>query len=124
MFKMPKPTNPHAMVLGFVAGLLVINYFVEKEWITYLVIATSVLCSISGKLAHVLASLWLGLGHLLGRINGAVLLSLLYLLILTPLALLRKLVDRKKRKRGVEQAQTAFVSRSHLFTGQDIELPW
>ncbi|MBI3017312.1 MAG: hypothetical protein HYY62_04890 [Deltaproteobacteria bacterium] len=44
--------------------------------------------------------LWMKLGHVLGTINAFIILTLLYLLILTPIGLLRRLFGKNDLKTG------------------------
>lgn len=81
--------------------------------------------------ARALAQGWLGLAHALGWVNGRVLLTLLYWLVLAPLALLRRWQRRRTTGSGddprftrVAPRQTTFVARNHSYMRDDLLKPW
>ena len=55
--------------------------------------------------------LWLKLGHILGTINTFILLTVFYLLILTPLGLLRKLFGKDDFKKMASQDNSFWTLR-------------
>ena len=73
-----------------------------------------------------LAKLWFGLSHLLGGIVSKVLLAIVFYLVATPIALLRRLggADAMRCKAWKDGRGTAFVERSHQFSGKDLEAPY
>ena len=75
------------------------------------------------------ARLWFGLSHVLGSVMSRVLLSLIYFLILMPVALLRRIMGKdalrlRQYKGGKEAAGSAFVARDHSFTKEDLTHPY
>lgn len=69
---------------------------------------------------------WLGLSRLIGTVMSKVLLTLIFFLAQTPIALLRRSaghdpMQRKKWKRGTE---SVFESRNHTFRPEEIERPY
>ncbi len=119
-----------AIVLGLVSGLLVIYFYLteykEKEADLLLIITMSiaVLAALSGKLAFYIAWVWMKIGFLLGKINGTLLLTLVYLLVVTPIAWLKKLFAANTNFKASVKSDTAFVKRNKVFTNDDIQLPW
>ncbi|MEM7037002.1 MAG: SxtJ family membrane protein [Bacteroidota bacterium] len=68
---------------------------------------------------------WMGFAKVLGFINSHILLSLIFFLILTPLALARKLFTKKDPLQLKKQDEGSyFVVREHEFTAEDLEHPW
>ena len=119
-----------AIVLGLVSGLLVIYFYLteykEKEADLLLIITMSiaVLAALSGKLAFYIAWIWMKIGFLLGKINGTLLLTLVYLLVVTPIAWLKKLFAANTNFKASVKSDTAFEKRNKVFTNDDIQLPW
>lgn len=72
------------------------------------------------------ARLWFGLSHLLGTFMSKVLLSIIYLVILLPVALVRRMVGKDSmRVRQWKAGQgSAFVQREHAFTKDDLSHPY
>lgn len=73
-----------------------------------------------------LAGAWLGLSAVLGAINSRVLLTLVYYLVLTPIALLYRLTHRDplSLKRADDSERSYWILRDHRFEPRDLERPW
>ncbi len=71
------------------------------------------------------AIIWFGLSHRLGGLASAILLTILFYTIVTPVALLRKATgaDAMKQKQW-RQKNSAFTERNHSFTPADMEKPY
>jgi CHASE2 domain-containing sensor protein len=67
---------------------------------------------------------WMGLASVLGFIHSHIILGLVFFLILTPLAWLRRLSadDPLQRRKGLRKSH--FVEREHLYEARDMENPW
>lgn len=78
------------------------------------------------RLFHWPAILWFGLSHVLGTIMSKILLTLIFLLVVTPIAILRRLAgkDPMKLKSFKAGTQTVMVERNHTFTPADISKPY
>lgn len=69
---------------------------------------------------------WLGFSNVLGTIMSKIILSLVFFVVLTPIALLRRILGHdpmalKKWKNGTD---SAFESRTHNYTPEEIEQPF
>lgn len=119
-----------AIVLGLVTGLLVIflylSIYKEKDADMLLIITggIAVVSALSGKMAYYIAWVWMKFGLLLGKINGTLLLSIVYLFVLTPIAWLKKLFGANPNFKPTSNQETAFEKRNKVFTKEDIQLPW
>ena len=73
-----------------------------------------------------LAGAWLGLSAVLGAINSKILLTLVYYLVLTPIALLYRLTHRDplSLKRVDDSGRSYWIVRDHQFGPRDLERPW
>lgn len=73
-----------------------------------------------------LAKLWFGLSHLLGGVVSKVLLTIVFFLVATPIALLRRIggADAMRRKVWKDGRATVFVEREHEFSRKDLETPY
>ncbi len=74
------------------------------------------------------ARLWFGLSHVLGFFMSKVLLSIIYMLILMPVALVRRIMGkdsmRLKSYKSADSAKSAFVIREHTYKKEDLENPY
>lgn len=72
------------------------------------------------------AKVWLGFSHLLGTVMSKVILTVVFFVVLTPIALLRRLFGHdpmalRKWKKGTG---SVFETRNHTYTAEEIEQPF
>ncbi len=72
------------------------------------------------------AVVWLGVSHVLGRVMSTLLLTAVFVLIVTPIGILRRAMGKdslrlRAFKRGSE---SAMQRRNHVFSGADLERPY
>lgn len=72
------------------------------------------------------AVLWFGLSTLLGNVMSKVLLTALFFVVVTPIAMLRRLIghDPLRLRRWRRGSESIFTVRNHLYTAEDIERPY
>ncbi len=109
LFKLHKGGSPQALKWWMGAGvvLLIVGLFI-------------------GPLATVIAQLWLKLSHLMGAVMSRLLMSLVFFLVLLPLALLRRLITRRddlhlKRKTN---GASYYTEEVRTYTARDLQFPW
>ena len=88
-------SNPSLTVLTIVFGLLVFNYFLDNKIIFYLSIILSGLGVFSSKSSLILEKIWFKISFILSQFIPNILLSIIFFLILTPIAYLSKLFKAK-----------------------------
>lgn len=66
---------------------------------------------------------WMKLAHVMGWINGRILLTIVFFLLLTPLALIARLLKGTGFRR-YNKGQSPLVTREHTFGKADFEKPW
>lgn len=71
-----------------------------------------------------LAAGWLALAHILGTIVSAILLTLVFYLILTPIAAVARLAGRKAPSFGPAPADSAWTRREYSFAPKDFNRPF
>ena len=117
--------NSDKAILGLIAGLLVINYLlVKSDTLLTIIVALATLSVISSTFAHYLAKFWLGLGKILGRINGTILLGVVYFLLITPLAFLKRTLGKSTFFKNGDSPDSGFTKHDAVVKPEDIELPW
>lgn len=112
-------------ILAICMGLLIVFWFTEIKGFLLGSIILGMTSLLSKRLAAFVARLWFALSEFLGMINSKVILSLLFFLILTPIALLYRLfkgdtLQLKKKKEG----DSYFKERNHRFEKKDLEHPF
>ena len=72
------------------------------------------------------AKVWLGFSNILGAIMSKVILSLVFFLVLTPLALLRRMFghDPMLTRQWKKSSDSVFETRDHAYTSKEIEQPF
>lgn len=109
LVKLQKGGPPHTLKLWMEAGIafLIIGLFI-------------------GPLANLIAQCWLKLSHLMGSVMSRLLLSVVFFLVLLPLALLRRLVTRRDDLRLKRKADGAsyYTGEVKMYTARDLQFPW
>lgn len=72
------------------------------------------------------AMIWFAFSHVLGRITSTMLLSAIFLLLVIPMALLRRLFkkDSMALSQWKKSQSSAFTIRNHRYSAQDLEHPF
>jgi len=97
----------------------------ERGWLLG-AIAALVVNMVWPTIYTLVAKVWLGFSHLLGTFMSKVILSIVFFVVLTPIALLRRVFGHdpmalRKWKKGTG---TVFETRDHTYTAKEIELPF
>lgn len=125
MTKAKTSNSAYEAVLAITLALLVVYYFFFPEEPRWLVGAMlfALLCLLFSTLANWVAAVWekltLGLGWFMSR----VLFSLVFFILLTPIAFLYRLFGKSDFYKTPDR-DSYFVDRDHQFGVEDIENPW
>jgi|HubBroStandDraft_2_1064218.scaffolds.fasta_scaffold166580_3 hypothetical protein len=90
----------------------------------YLSIGFGLVGILSPWMSRQIAQVWMGLTRVLGRISNAVLLSVVYWLVVVPVAVFRRMRKKDKLTYFDPAAGSNFVERNHLFQKEDFERTW
>jgi len=123
--KLTREKNLEA-ALAICAGLLVLYWIFDNIYLLIAATVVGVSALLSPFLAKMIAWFWYKLAETLGRINGFIILSVLFFLFLTPLAWMSKLFkkDELQLKRKIKPGDSYFIERNHSFTKKDLENLW
>lgn len=112
--------------LALMLILLLIGIFSGNILFYKLVIPVLLIVMIFPGWFYPLAILWFGFSHLLGTFMSQVILSLVYFIVVLPVALFRRMsgIDTLRLKQFKKGSGTAMHIRNHLFTHSDIEKPY
>jgi hypothetical protein len=103
--------------------LLLFFYFKQKSWV-YAALSVAVISLLFSEFAFYLHHLWSSVSEILGRISGAIILTLVFAFILFPTAILKRLFGKKDVLLNSKNLNSVFRDRNHKYTGADIENPW
>lgn len=115
---LPRHTSLVVIALGF----LFFAFLLSKKWlcIPVLIAIIGFLNASFGEFIHLK---WALFSKTLGRINSYFLLSVIFFLILTPIALLKKF-SSKNNFTGNKNILTSFQKRSILYNPKHLKNPW
>ncbi|MEZ5194857.1 MAG: SxtJ family membrane protein [Bacteroidales bacterium] len=112
--------------MAMILILLLLGYFLKDN--IYFVIAIPILIinMTIPKLYYPLAYLWFGFAHIMGTIVSKILLFIVFLIIVVPMAILRRLMgkDSLLLKQWKQSNNSVLKIRNHLYTPSDIDKPY
>ena len=120
----PRSANPSKTVLVIIAGLLVVYYFSGWPWTLYTALIIGVGAALSDYLAGVIHFLWMKLVLLLSLIVPNVIMTLIFYLILFPIAMLARLFRKHPPILLTNPDNSVFVETDKSFDKSHFEKPW
>lgn len=112
-------THQYKTVLTIVLGFLILGYFSHSKILQYSGFTIGVLAVSSSFLCNIIVLSWEKLGFVLGWINTRVLLSLIYFVILVPLAFFKKLFSKKE-----QEMKSQYITRNITYVANDFVNKW
>jgi hypothetical protein len=106
--------------------MLLIGLFTRKVIFYQIGIPLLVINMIIPVFFYPFAILWFGLSGLMGNILSRIILSIVYIFMVVPVGLIRKLAGKDPLKlRGFKQADhSVMIRRDHIYTSSDLEKPF
>jgi hypothetical protein len=106
--------------------LLLIWLFTKNAYLVYAAMMLLLIGMVVPVSIKPLAWAWFGLSHLLGQVMSRVLFSLVYLLLVLPMGLIRRLFgkDSLRLKLWKQNNASCFVERPHVFSAEDLKNPY
>jgi hypothetical protein len=112
--------------LVIVTGLVVL-YFIFKSRYPYLLVAAGIIGVISIAIpvaGDLIVRGWYKIAEILGAINGRILLSIVFFIVLVPVAIMAKLGKKNPLNLKKESNKSVFVERNHKYTAKDLDQVW
>jgi len=112
--------------MAMVLLVLILAIRVRRDGYLYAAIALQVVNMVVPQIFRPVAVLWLGFADLLGAIMPKVLLSIVFFLVVTPVAILRRLAGKDSLKLRAFKAGkgSIMLERNHKFSASDLESPF
>lgn len=107
--------------------LFLIVIFLITGWLPliWFAIFLLVISTFNNRLADTIAQGWIGTIQKLGKLNTAIVLSLVFYLVLTPLAIFFRLANKKKVDHFLRNTKESyFETVDKHFSTPDFERPW
>lgn len=112
--------------MAMVLLLLIVAASRKREGYLFVAMAVHVVNMVKPEIYRPIAVLWLGLSDLLGAVVSRILLSMVFLFVVTPISLLRRWLGKDSLKlRDFKTGQgSVMVERNHTFVSKDLERPY
>jgi hypothetical protein len=110
-------------VLTVVVALVTAYFFRHLQWL----LTAALGLGLAGLLSPVFRRLfyrgWMGLAELMGKVTGKILLTIVYILLLVPIAFIARSAGKVglRRKSG---GSSTFTVRDHIYEREDMLHPW
>ena len=105
---------------------LILGFLTDAGWFFVLAVPLLVLTMIVPRAYYPVAIVWLGFSHLVGTVVSRILLCVVFFVIVSPVGLLRRLLNKdplqlKSYRRG---RGSVMKIRDHLYVPADIDKPY
>lgn len=117
-------TEPIKTVLVITVGLIVVHLVTKQNWAMYSALLVGACGLLSSFLAQKIDYVWMKLAALLGLIMPNILLSIVFYVFLTPIALLSGIFGEKNRLSLKNDSNTLFKDSNKVFEKASFEKPW
>ncbi len=116
--------NNSKTILAIVVGLITLAFIFNTPILIKIGLGIGVLSLLSSYFEEKIAWLWSKIGMALGFINGNILLSIIFFIILTPIALLMRYLAGKDNLVLKKPKGSVFVTRNQKYEAGDLENVW
>lgn len=112
--------------MAMVLILLILALLLGGEGYLIGAVCLHVLNMTAPQIYRPIAVVWLGLAHLLGAFMSRLLLTIVFLVIVTPIGLARRMmgIDSLRLKEFGRGSDSVMHERNHSFTAEDIQRPY
>jgi hypothetical protein len=121
---MAKNYQSKETVLVITVGLLVLHLVFKNKLFLYCALGIGLAGVFSFYLSEKIHWFWNQLSVLLAAVSNRVLLGIVFFLVLTPMALIRRLGKKGRLRRFDGKATSNFSRREHVFEKKDLENTW
>ena len=101
---------------------LVVWFFTKRPAWAYASLILLILPLVFYRAAHLITWIWLKFSHILGAINSRIILSGIFFLVLTPMALIYRLMGNKIYSKP--KGHSYFTDRDHKYSSKELEKSW
>ncbi len=123
MRKYSKEKNQET-ILAIILGLLVIWYFTHVKELVFVSLALAFIGLLVQTVASWITWFWLKLSHAMGWVMSKVIMSLVFYLVLFPIALLSRLFTKGNLQLKKSSSNSYYKDRSHVYEANELENPW
>lgn len=117
-------SNPTLTVLTLSVGFMLIFLWTDQEWTIWIAVVVGGIGALSAKLRMYIDQIWMKLGEILSRVVPPILLTLIFYLILFPIAILSRVFGRKDPFLLKNTRDSLFQDREEQFEKDSFEKMW
>ena len=112
--------------MAMVLLLLLTRVFIDRDGLILGAIALHVINMTAPQVYRYVAVIWLGLSHLLGTVVSTIVLSAIFVLVVTPVSAVRRFFgfDSLRLRTFKSGEESVMLERRHTYTPRDIERPY
>ncbi|MCE7064475.1 SxtJ family membrane protein [Dyadobacter sp. CY326] len=110
--------------LVIVTGLVVLFFVFKSQYFLIAAAVVGVLSIAIPAAGDLIVKGWYKIAEILGAINGRILLSIVFFVVLFPVAIIAKLGKKNPLALKREAKDSVFVERNHKYAAKDLEQVW
>lgn len=110
--------------LVIVTGLVVLYFIFKSQYFLIAAAVVGVLSIAIPVVGDLIVKVWYKIAEVLGAINGKILLSAVFFVVLFPVALISRIGKKNPLYLKKEEGDSVFVERNHKYTAKDLEQVW
>lgn len=118
--KLMNRNNSLEVILAITGGLIIFYLIWDVKILLFVAIILLTIGLLSPYVTQKIAWAWYGLSKVLAFFSNFILLTLVFYLLLTPLAIIRKIITGKK----TTVKESYFISRNHVYSKENFERPF
>ena len=111
-------------ILIIVIGMIVVHLITTFNWALYTALAVGLLGTVSEYMAGIINNVWLKIGMVLSYIVPNIILSIIFYVFLTPIAILSRIFGEKNQLNLKNTEKSIFKVRNTLYSIESFENPW
>lgn len=108
----------------FTLGFNLLSYLFKVPLLSYIGTGIGVVGMMFPFIGRLFSDLWMKFAHILGKINGSILLSIVFFIFLFPIALLQRLISNKDLLKLKPPKDSNFTTRDKTYQKDDLENMW
>jgi hypothetical protein len=124
MEDMPKNYKSKETMLVITVGFLLVYVLSRNKGFLYCALGIGLVGVFSSWLSGKIDWFWNRLSRVMGVVSNALLLSLVFFVVVTPVGLIRRWRGKDRMCRFDPGATSNFTDRDHSFGGKDMEKTW
>ncbi len=124
MSEQTKSTSPEKTVLVITVGFLVLFLFSKQNAFLYVALSVGILGAMSSYLAEKIDWIWTKIGWVLSFIVPNVIMTIVFYLILTPIAFLSRVFGKSDPMDLKNLQSSLFKEKEATFSKESFEKPW